>query len=79
LAAGIGTVWCAFNNRIGTGVLLIFVAMAFDAIDGAVTRKPGVTGNFGKYFDTVDDLVSIGVGSAFLIATVNDFSPLSIG
>ena len=73
-----GTVWCAFNNRIGAGVLLIFVAMAFDVIDGAEARKLGVTSNFGKYFDTVADLVSFGVGPAFLVAAVSDFSPLSI-
>lgn len=79
LAAGIGAVWCALNNRIGTGVLLIFVAMAFDIIDGAVARKLGVTSKFGKYFDTAADLVSFGVGPAFLVAAVNDFSPLSIG
>jgi CDP-diacylglycerol--serine O-phosphatidyltransferase len=79
LAAGIGAVWCALNNRIGTGVLLIFVAMAFDIIDGAVARKLGVTSKFGKYFDTAADLVSFGVSPAFLVAAVNDFSPLSIG
>ena len=79
LAAGIGTVWCALNNRIETGVLLIFVAMAFDLIDGAAARKLGVTSNFGKYFDTVADLVSFGAGPAFLVAAVNDFSLPSIG
>jgi len=79
LAAGFGTVWCALNNRIGTGVLLNFAAMAFDLIDGAVARKLGVTSNFGKYFDTVADLVSFGAGPAFLVAAVNDFSPQSIG
>jgi CDP-diacylglycerol--serine O-phosphatidyltransferase len=79
LAAGIGAAWCALNNRIGTGVLLIFVAMAFDLIDGAAARKLGVTSAFGKYFDTVADLVSFGLGPALLVAAVNDFSPLSIG
>ena len=74
MAAGIGTVWCAFNNRIGAGVLLNYVAIVFDVIDGAVARKLGVTSNFGKYFDTVADLVSFGVGPAFLVATVNAFS-----
>ena len=79
LAAGFGTVWCALNNRIGTGVLLNFAAMAFDLIDGAAARKLGVTSNFGKYFDTVADLVSFGAGPAFLVAAANDFSPQSIG
>jgi len=79
LAAGTGAIWFALNNRPGTGVLLIFVAMAFDLIDGAAARKLGVTSNFGKYFDTVADLVSFGAGPAFLAAAVNNFSPLSIG
>jgi len=77
LAAGIGAVWCAFNNRPGTGVLLVFVAMAFDLLDGAAARKLGVTSSFGKYFDTLADLVSFGAAPAFLVAAVNDFSPLS--
>ena len=79
LAAGTGAVWCALNDRIGFGVLLIFMAMAFDLIDGAVARKLGVTSKFGKYFDTVADLVSFGVAPAILVAAVNDFSSPSIG
>jgi CDP-diacylglycerol--serine O-phosphatidyltransferase len=53
--------------------------MAFDLIDGAVARKFGVTSNFGKYFDTVADLVSFGAGPAFLVAAVNNFSPQALG
>jgi CDP-diacylglycerol---serine O-phosphatidyltransferase len=79
LAAGIGTIWCAFNNRIVIGVFLNFAAMGFDLIDGAVARKFGVTSNFGKCFDTVADFVSFGVAPAFLVIAVNDFSPQAIG
>jgi len=55
LAAGLGTIWCAFDSRIGLGVMLNFVAMALDLMDGAAARKFGVTSNFGKHFDTVSD------------------------
>lgn len=79
LAAGFGTIWCATNNRIALGVLLSFTAMAFDLIDGAVARKLGVTSSFGKYFDTFADLISFGVGPAFLVTALNNFSPLSMG
>lgn len=79
LAAGIGTIWCSLNNLIGIGVLLNFAAMAFDLIDGAAARKLGVTSNFGKYFDTVADLISFGAAPAFLVAAANDFSPWSVG
>ena len=79
LAAGFGTIWCAANNRIELGVFLNFAAMAFDLIDGAVARKLGVSSNFGKHFDTFADLISFGVGPAFLVAALNNFSPLSMG
>ena len=79
LAAGFGTIWCALNNKIELGVLLSFVAMAFDLIDGAVARKLAVSSNFGKHFDTFADLISFGVGPAFLVAALNNFSPLSMG
>lgn len=35
LAAGIGAVWCALNNRIGTGVLLIFAAITRRVVPGS--------------------------------------------
>jgi len=79
LTAGFGTIWCAANNRIELGVFLNFAAMALDLIDGAVARKLGVSSNFGKHFDTFADLVSFGVGPAFLVAALNSFSPFSIG
>ena len=79
LAAGFGTIWCAANNRIELGVFLNFAAMTFDLIDGAVARKLGVSSNFGKHFDTFADLISFGVGPAFLVAALNNFSPLSMG
>lgn len=79
LAAGFGTVWCAANNRIALGVFLSFAAMAFDLMDGAVARKLGVTSIFGKYFDTFADLISFGVGPAFLVTALNNFSPVSMG
>ena len=79
LAAGFGTIWCAANNRIELGVFLNFAAMAFDLIDGIVARKLGVSSNFGKYFDTFADLISFGVGPAFLVAALNNFSPFSMG
>ncbi len=79
LGAGMGTIWCAFNGRIGLGVLLNFAAMALDLMDGAAARRFGVTSNFGKNFDTVADLLSFGAAPAFLVAALNGFSPLSIG
>ena len=39
LAAGMGAVWCALNNRIGTGVLLVFIAMACESSCEGDLRK----------------------------------------
>jgi phosphatidylserine synthase len=79
LAAGLGTIWCAFDSRLGLGVILNFSAMAFDLIDGAAARKLGVTSSFGKYFDTTADFISFGAAPAFLVAALNGFSGLSVG
>lgn len=79
LVAGIGVIWCALHGKLGLGVTLNLVAMAFDLADGAAARKFGVTTVFGKHFDTVADLISFGVGPAFLVAALNDFSVISIG
>ena len=78
LAAGVGAIGCAVNNRVELGVFLIFAAMAFDLIDGVAARKLGVTSNFGKNFDTFADLISFGIGPAFLVAALNNFSTLSM-
>ena len=79
LAAGLGTIWCAFSGAIELGVVLNFMAMAFDLIDGAVARKLGVASKFGKHFDSVADMVSFGAGPAMLVAALNNFSPMAIG
>jgi len=78
LAAGIGVIWCSLQGRLELGVLLNITAMVFDLVDGAAARKLGVTSTFGTYFDTVADLVSFGIGPAFLVAALNGFSGLSV-
>ncbi len=78
LVAGLGTIWCAFNDRIELGVFLNFTAMVFDLIDGAAARKLGVASSFGKHFDTIADLVSFGAGPAFLVGAINGFTPVAI-
>ena len=78
LAAGIGVIWCSLHGMLGLGVTLNLAAMAFDLADGAAARKLGVTSNFGKYFDTVADLISFGAGPAFLVAALNNFSATSM-
>src|SRR5690606_37133842 len=46
---------------------LIFLAMIFDALDGHVARLAKSTSDFGAQLDSLCDLVTFGVGPAFLM------------
>ena len=46
---------------------LIFLAMAFDALDGQVARLSRTTSEFGVQLDSLCDLVSFGVAPGFLL------------
>ncbi|MCK4554986.1 MAG: CDP-diacylglycerol--serine O-phosphatidyltransferase [Candidatus Aenigmarchaeota archaeon] len=46
--------------------IFIFVAMLFDAVDGRVARKMGVTSDFGVEIDSLADAISFGAAPAFL-------------
>jgi len=45
---------------------LIFLAMAFDALDGHLARLARVSSDFGAQLDSLCDLVTFGVAPAFL-------------
>lgn len=49
-----------------TAVVLVFVAMIFDALDGRVARMTGQTTPFGAQLDSMADMVTFGVAPAFL-------------
>ena len=53
--------------------LLIFVAMVFDALDGAVARMTRQTSQFGAQLDSMADMVTFGVAPAFLAKVLIDF------
>lgn len=74
LICGVGAIWLAAKGTIQGGVLFIYAAMVFDFIDGAVARKLGVASEFGKHFDTVADLVSFGIGPAYLACADADWA-----
>ncbi len=46
---------------------LIFLAIAFDALDGHVARLSRTTSDFGAQLDSLSDLVTFGVAPAFLL------------
>jgi len=53
--------------------LLVFLAMIFDATDGAVARMTRQTSAFGAQLDSMADMVTFGVAPAFLAKVVIDF------
>src|SRR3974377_2464242 len=48
----------------------ILLACIFDLFDGRVARMGGVDSPFGREFDSLADLISFGVASAFLVHRV---------
>ncbi|MEZ6037768.1 MAG: CDP-alcohol phosphatidyltransferase family protein [Planctomycetota bacterium] len=54
-------------------VILVFVAMVFDALDGRVARMTGQTTAFGAQLDSLADMVTFGVVPAFLAKQLIDW------
>ena len=48
-------------------VLWIFLGAVFDLMDGAVARKTGSSGEFGKQLDSLADIVTFGVAPSTII------------
>lgn len=57
----------AIEQRMFIAALLIFAAMVFDLLDGAVARKMNQTSRFGEELDSLCDAISFGVAPAFVI------------
>ncbi len=53
--------------------VLIFVAMVFDGIDGAVARLTNQVTSFGAQLDSLADAVTFGVAPAFVTKVLVDF------
>ncbi|MHC4077491.1 MAG: CDP-alcohol phosphatidyltransferase family protein [Planctomycetota bacterium] len=63
----------AVIRKIEVAGLLIFVAMVFDAVDGAVARLTRQTSQFGAQLDSLADMVTFGVAPAFLAKVLIEF------
>ncbi|HEX5054492.1 MAG TPA: phosphatidylcholine/phosphatidylserine synthase [Planctomycetota bacterium] len=61
-----GTPFTAVVSYFEVAVVLVFVAMVFDALDGRVARMTGQTTPFGAQLDSMADMVTFGVAPAFL-------------
>ena len=55
------------DQRMFIAALLIFLAMVFDLLDGAVARKMNQTSRFGEELDSLCDAISFGVAPAFVV------------
>jgi len=60
--------WANFLAHLGfaAAAYLIFLAMAFDALDGRLARFARHTSDFGGQLDSLADVVSFGVAPAFI-------------
>jgi len=63
----------AVVHKIEVAALLIFVAMVFDALDGAVARLTRQTSAFGAQLDSLADMVTFGVAPAFIAKVLIEF------
>jgi CDP-diacylglycerol--serine O-phosphatidyltransferase len=78
LSCGILAILSASRGETHQGTLYLFAAMGFDLADGAVARRLGVTSNFGKYFDSMADVISFGAAPACLVASTAGWTPVGV-
>lgn len=69
-----GNILCGYLSLEASGrgayeyaAILIFAAAFLDGVDGRVARLTGTTSAFGEQLDSLADVVSFGVASAFLV------------
>jgi CDP-diacylglycerol---serine O-phosphatidyltransferase len=70
LLSGFLAINAIMNNKIEVAIILLFIAIMLDAMDGRVARILGVPGEFGKELDSLADIVSFGVAPALLALEV---------
>ncbi len=67
LAAGFAALILALQGRFVWAAGLVLFAAALDLLDGAVARRRGVDGEFGRNLDSLADMVSFGVVPAAVL------------
>ncbi len=66
LFAGFYAVVAAIDGHFERAAIAIFVAMAFDGLDGRVARMTHTESAFGKEYDSLSDMVSFGLAPAIV-------------
>jgi CDP-diacylglycerol--serine O-phosphatidyltransferase len=67
LCSGLTAIRFALQGQMKLAVIAIIVAAIFDALDGRVARRLGVTSRFGAELDSLSDFLCFGVTPALVL------------
>jgi CDP-diacylglycerol--serine O-phosphatidyltransferase len=67
LCSGLTAIRFALHDQFPLAVIAIIVAAIFDALDGRVARRLGVTSRFGAELDSLSDFLCFGVAPALVL------------
>lgn len=67
LCSGLTAIRFALQGEFKLAVIAIIVAAIFDALDGRVARRLGVTSRFGAELDSLSDFLCFGVAPALVL------------
>jgi CDP-diacylglycerol---serine O-phosphatidyltransferase len=67
LCSGLTAIRFALQGQFRLAVIAIIVAAIFDALDGRVARRLGVTSRFGAELDSLSDFLCFGVAPALVL------------
>jgi CDP-diacylglycerol--serine O-phosphatidyltransferase len=78
LCSGLTAIRFALQGEMKLAVIAIIVAAIFDALDGRVARRLGVTSRFGAELDSLSDFLCFGVSPALVLylASLKDVGAL---
>nr|HID14058.1 hypothetical protein [Anaerolineae bacterium] len=77
LSCAFSAILLAIDHHLTLAGLLILVGYIADAVDGALARRMGIAGDFGKHLDSIVDVVNFGVAPAVLMSQHLREPPLS--
>src|SRR5215470_9020455 len=67
LCSGLTAIRFGLQGEFGRAVIAVIVAAIFDALDGRVARRLGVTSQFGAELDSLSDFLCFGVTPALVL------------
>jgi len=67
LCSGLTAIRFALNGQFRLAIMAIIVTAIFDALDGRVARRLGVTSQFGAELDSLSDFLCFGVAPALVL------------